>query len=159
MCHTAVNSSCTATDFWKGWQAGYPLLSKVALDLLSTPLLTHTLNVCSVNVEISLQASTTEWPEEPWMPCIYKSQLEIHVNSKLWTSWPWTLADSQLVTVVRHSCSHWRWVWRLIWNWTVDSDWATVTVVYSIEYEYWSTDFSSWWWLVSVMYNVLMSCH
>jgi hypothetical protein len=35
-CSTAV-TNCTATDFWKAREPGYPLLSKVALDLLSAP--------------------------------------------------------------------------------------------------------------------------
>ena len=32
---TVIN--CSATEFWQGREAGYPLLSKIALDLISAP--------------------------------------------------------------------------------------------------------------------------
>ena len=34
---SAVATNCTAIEFWNAREAGYPLLSKVALDLISAP--------------------------------------------------------------------------------------------------------------------------
>ena len=34
---SATVIKCSATEFWQGREAGYPLLSKIALDLISAP--------------------------------------------------------------------------------------------------------------------------
>ena len=45
---TVIN--CSATEFWQGREAGYPLLSKIALDLISAPAsqayTEHVFSVC-----------------------------------------------------------------------------------------------------------------
>ena len=35
--YSATVINCSATEFWQGREAGYPLLSKIALDLISAP--------------------------------------------------------------------------------------------------------------------------
>ena len=116
LCSTTV-INCSATEFWQGREAGYPLLSKIALDLISAPASqAYTERVFSV-CGGSDGGQAQQDDQRAWTACFPAIELEIRLNSELiQLNWTEQNCDepvdcTELVTIVRD------WEWECCWWW------------------------------------------